>query len=131
MKVVFDENLSPRLARAFQKLFEGECEVITIRDRFNKKTSDITWISDLSSEGKWVVISGDRRITRNQAEYNAFRSSKLVGFFMSKSVYKSPVTKQAARLLILWEDIQTLSDKVEGGALFELPGKAKIRQLKI
>jgi hypothetical protein len=131
LKVVFDENLSPRLARAFQKLFEGECEVITIRDRFNKKTSDITWISDLSSEGKWVVISGDRRITRNQAEYNAFRSSKLVGFFMSKSVYKSSVTKQAARLLILWEDIQTLSDKVEGGALFELPGKAKIRQLKI
>ena len=86
MKVIFDENLSPRLARAFRELFRGECEVIALRERFGSKTSDISWITTLSSEDKWVVISGDRRITRTQAEYNAFRNSKLVGFFMSRSV---------------------------------------------
>ncbi len=50
---------------------------------------------------------------------------------MSSAVYKSPLNKQAARLLTLWEDICTLADRVEGGAMFELPEKGRIKQLKI
>ncbi len=69
-------------------------------------------------------------ITKNRSEYNAFRNSRLVGFFLNAGVYKSPITLQAARLLVLWDDMCELASRVEGGAMYEIPVRAKIRQLK-
>ncbi|ESY16485.1 hypothetical protein X749_31630 [Mesorhizobium sp. LNJC391B00] len=92
----------------------------------------MAWIGQLSTEGRWIVISGDRRITRNKVEYAAFRSSRLVGFFLSKGLYKAPVLKQMERLLALWSTIEKQSEIVAGGAMFELPIKStRIEQLKV
>lgn len=88
------------------------------------------WITALSSEGQWIVISGDRRITRNRTEYNAFRSSNLVGFFLSKGLYKASVIKQMERILALWPTIETQASLLQGGAMFELPMTTiRIKQL--
>jgi hypothetical protein len=119
VKVFFDHNLSPAMARAFRELFKGEHEIVTLRDKFQQDTSDLEWISSLSDEGQWVVISGDRRITRNRAEYNAFRNSRLIGFFLSPGLYKSKVIKQTERILALWDNIEILTRTVEGGAMFD------------
>lgn len=130
MKVLIDENRPPTLARALRELFKGKHDVIHIRDRFGPSVTDVQWISELSAEGRWIVVSGDRRITRNKAEYNAFRASNLVGFFLSKGLYKSPVVKQMERLLALWQTIETQSAIVQGGAMFELPmTTTRIRQM--
>jgi hypothetical protein len=86
----------------------------------------------LNQEGKWVIISGDRRITRNRAEYQAFRSSRLIGFFLSAGLQKSNSIKQMERILALWENIEELCALVEGGAVFELPMKStRVKQLKV
>ncbi len=130
MKVLIDENLPPALARSLHALFAGKHEVVHVRDRFGPGVMDVEWIGQLSSEGRWVVISGDRRITRNKAEYSAFRNSHLVGFFLSKGLYKSPIIKQMERILALWQTIETQSAIVQGGAMFELPmTSAKIKQM--
>ena len=132
MKVFFDHNMSPAMARAFRELFRGEHEVVTLADKFERDTPDVEWINRLSDEGHWVIISGDRRITRNRAEFYAFRNSKLIGFFLSPGLCKSKVTKQMERILVLWENIDILAQRVEGGAMFELPMKGnRARQLKI
>lgn len=132
MKVLIDENLPPALARALAALFAKQHEVIHLRTRFGPGVKDPEWITTLSREGRWVVISGDRRITRNKAEYTVFRNSRLIGFFLSKGLYKSPLTKQAERILALWEGMEALADRVEGGAMFELPMKStRIKQLKV
>jgi PIN like domain len=131
VKFILDEHLPPVLARSLDTLFKGEHEVVALRDKFGQGVTDVEWITSLSHEGRWIIISGDRRITRNKAEYNAFRASRLIGFFLSASVYKSPVNKQAARLLILWDDICEVANRVQGGAMFEIPAKAKVRQLKL
>ena len=68
MKVFFDHNLSFTLARALQGLFNDEHEVVALIDKFPRDISDADWIRNLSNEGHWIVISGDRRITRNHAE---------------------------------------------------------------
>lgn len=131
MKVVVDENLSPALARALNALFVGEHEVVHIRDRFGPGVKDAEWIPALSAEGRWIVISGDRRIARNRAEYHAFRNSRLVGFFLSRGLNKAPVLKQMERILALWNAIETQSQIVAGGAMFELPMRStRIEQLK-
>jgi hypothetical protein len=131
VKVFFDHNMSPALARALRELFHGQHEVTYLSAKFRRDAKDVEWITALSREGRWVVISGDRRITKNRAEYGAFRNSRLVGFFLSKGLYKAPVTKQMERILALWQSIETVSSTVEGGAMFELPMKTNlVKQLK-
>lgn len=131
MKVIFDNNLSPALARALQELFKGQHEIVALRDKFHGAPTDVEWITELSRDGSWVVISGDRRITRNKSEYQAFRNSRLVGFFLSKGLYKSKVTKQMERILALWDAMETIASTVQGGAMFELQMKSvRVQQLK-
>ena len=136
MKIVVDENLPPALARALQAIFlqaifVAEHEIIYLRDRFGPRVTDLEWIETLSRESRWVIISGDRRITRNKAEYNAFRASTLIGFFLSAGLNKARLTKKAERLLALWDGIAALAARMEGGAMFELQMKSKrIGQLK-
>ncbi|MBY5587787.1 hypothetical protein HFO49_09860 [Rhizobium leguminosarum] len=130
MKVLVDENLPPALARSLNALFAGKHEVIHIRNRFGPGVKDVEWIGQLSSEGRWIVISGDRRITRNKAEYNAFRNSNLIGFFLSKGLYKSPIVKQMERILALWQTMEMQAAIVQGGAMFELPmTSTRIKQM--
>ncbi|MDF2371976.1 MAG: DUF5615 family PIN-like protein [Rhizobiaceae bacterium] len=131
MRVLIDENLPPAFARALQELFVKEHEIVHIRTRFGPGVKDLEWIKTLSEEGRWVIISGDRRITRNRVEYNAFRASKLVGFFLSRGLYKSPAIKQMERILALWATIEQQSNLVDGGAMFELPMKSsKLKQMR-
>jgi hypothetical protein len=130
VKVLVDENLPPALARALAALFAGEHDVVHLRDRFGPRVTDLEWISALSGEGGWVVISGDRRITRNRAEYQAFRTSNMIGFFLSASLQKAPILKQMERILALWSVLEQQSALVAGGAMFELPMKSpRLRQL--
>lgn len=131
MRVFFDHNLSPTLARAIHELFSPEHEARALRDKFRPDISDIEWITELSKEGLWIVLSGDRRITRNKAEQAAFRGSRLIGIFMAPSVYKATVAKQAERILTLWSNIEVLANTVAGGAMFELPMTSqRLRQIK-
>jgi hypothetical protein len=132
VNILIDENLPKALARALNALFVGEHGVVHLREKFGPGIKDVEWIEELSREGRWVVISADRRITRNRAEYQVFRNSKLIGFFMSRALYKSKLKKQAERLLALWDGMVDLAKRVEGGAMFELPTKSTTRfpQLK-
>jgi hypothetical protein len=130
VKVVIDENLPPALARGLNALFSGEHDIIHIRDRFGTGAKDTHWIRELSAEGSWIVISGDRKIARVRAERVAFRSSNLVGFFLSRALTKAPLVKQAERILALWSTIEKQAQLVAGGAIFELPMRSlKLRQL--
>jgi hypothetical protein len=127
-----DENLPPALAKALAALFEGAHDIHHIRPYFGPGVKDVDWINQLSRDGRWVIISGDRRITRVHAEYQAFRNSRLVGFFLSKGLYKAPLIKQMERILVLWPSIEQSVAIVAGGAMFELPmSSSRIKQLKI
>jgi len=123
-----DENLSPALAKALNALFVDEHEVIHIRERFGPSVSDPEWIEHMSAEGRWIVISGDRRIAKVKAEQAVFRSSRLIGFFLAPALNAARVTIQMQRLLALWGDIEAIPNSVAGGAMYELPIKGKIRQ---
>ncbi|MBY6243260.1 hypothetical protein [Methylosinus sp. Sm6] len=133
MNILIDEHLPPALARALDELFKGEHKVVHLRDKFGPCVKDVEGIEALSREGRWVIISADRRITKNRAEYHVFRNSRLIGFFMSRALYKSKLTKQAERLLAVWDGMIELAMRVEGGAMFELPMKSTTRfpQLKL
>lgn len=121
MKIVIDENLPPALARALSALFAGEHEITHIRDRYGPSVKDVVWIPELSREGNWVIISGDRGIRRKNAEHAAFRASRLIGFFLSAGLNKAPLVKKAERILALWSNIETFATRSRPGSMYELP----------
>jgi hypothetical protein len=130
VKVIIDENLSPALARALGALFDGEHEIVHIKHKFGTSVKDADWIARLSAEGRWIVISGDSKITKRKAEQAAFRNSRLIGFFFAPALNGAKVTKQMQRLLALWDDIENIAKLVAGGAMYELPISGKTRQLR-
>jgi hypothetical protein len=120
------------MARALRELFRDRHHVTWLAERFRRTATDLEWIQQLSAEGRWVVISGDRRITRNRAEYGAFQNSRLVGFFLSRGLNKAKVIKQFERILAHWDNIETIEGYASGGAIYELPmTTTRIRQLKL
>jgi len=77
------------MARALRELLKGAHDITFLAERFRRDISDVDWIADLSKEGQWIIISTDRRITRNRAEYHAFRNSNLIGLFLSQGLNKA------------------------------------------
>ena len=126
MRFFFDHNMSPAIPRALQELFALEHEIVSLREKFPQDIPDVDWIKALSQEGHWIIVSGDRRITRNKAEYQAFRNSKLTGFFLSPGLAKTSVIKQTERILALWNPITTIASTVQPGAMYELPMKSSL-----
>ena len=119
MKIMVDNDLPYRLADALQCIFYDD-EIVSLRSKFGRANlKDEEWITALASEGEWAVISADRRITKNKIERNAFLSAGLVGFFFSASLKKSPIEKQAARLLTIWPELSAQAALVRSGC-FEI-----------
>lgn len=130
MKVMVDENLPPAMAKALAALFSGRHEVVHLREKFGAAVKDTEWIGALSAEGHWIILSADRRIAKNKAEQQAFKGSKLVGFFLAPGLQKARLTKQMERLMALWETIEKQSELVGGGAMFEIPVRSnRLKQM--
>jgi hypothetical protein len=55
VKVFFDHNMSPAMARAFRELFRKEHEIKFLAEKFNPNTPDVEWITALSQEGQWAA----------------------------------------------------------------------------
>lgn len=90
MKVLVDENLSPALARSLHALFNGDHLIVHVREKFDAGISDIEWIEALNSEGRWAVLSGDRRITRNPQNTTHSEIRNLLDFFSAKASINLP-----------------------------------------
>ena len=125
-----DENLPMAMAKALAALFDGKHEIVHLRQKFGAGVKDTEWIAALNAEGQWIIISGDRQIAKNKAEQQAFKGSKLVGFFLSPGLQKAKLTKQMERLMALWESIEKQAELIGGGAMFEIPMKStKLSQI--
>lgn len=81
---------------------------------------------ELNHEGRWIVLSGDRRISRNKAEQAVFRSSRLIAFIFAPSLQKAPLVKKMERLMVMWARIEQQAGLVGGGAMFEVQMRGEL-----
>ena len=125
MKVLVDNNISPRLAKALSEL-EGPhgVQVVHLKDKFSPNTPDVEWMSALGEEGGWCVLTCDVRISRNPDEVKAWLESGLIVFFLKKPWLKQTFWVQAAELVKRWPMIQEAASKA-------LPGSGFIVSTKI
>lgn len=124
--MIVDENLPPAMARALAALFVDEHTIIHLRDRFGPGVTDLEWIRELNREGGWIVLSGDRRISRNKAEQSVFRASRLIAFVLAPGLQKAPLLKKMERLMVMWARIEQQAGLVDGGAMFEIQMRGEL-----
>jgi hypothetical protein len=121
-----DNDLPPRLARALHVIFEEDGdEVVALRQKFGRSNlKDEEWIPALGAEGRWAVISADQRIAKRKPSRELFIRNGLVGFFFNPGLQKSPLHKQAARLLTVWPQIRAQHGLAANGC-FAVPVKGR------
>lgn len=119
MKLLLDHNMSPRIARALQELFD-EHTILALRDKFRMSATDEEWITALDREGGWAVVTRDLRIRTRPHEKAAMDRSRIVFFFVAGAWTKYTVAETAARLIRLVPKMAAQTDLAERGR-FELP----------
>ena len=128
MKLLFDHNISPRVARAINELIKDSGSLaVPLRDKFSMSTTDEDWIDRLGKEGGWAVISGDRTIAKNRAQRAAWQQTDLVGFFMEPALARLDPLLQTSRLILWLPAIEQQLSLISGPALFFLPVRATSR----
>lgn len=130
VKVLFDHNMPPSIARALHELIRVDGhEAFALRDKFEVDIADTDYFNRLGANGDWIVISKDLKNTRKKAEKAAILNNKIVAFYLSKGLQKKRVNEQAAAILWHWDKIVTQRNIIERG-LFQLPeNRSKFRQL--
>jgi PIN domain-containing protein len=120
LKLLLDNDLSPRIARCLQALFIDDHKIVALREKFPENTTDVEWISALDQEGGWAVVTKDLHIRTRPHERKALDKSNLIYFFLSGAWRKYTVDEMAVRLIRLIPKIEAQTALAASGR-FELP----------
>lgn len=136
MKFFFDNNLSPHLARAVGAAsYRDNVEVVPLRDKFSPSISDSEWLGNLSKEGGWTIVSGDRRVRTRPEERAAWRQAGLTTFFLSQKTWHTNTYWEIVwHFFRWWPVIVDQADRVQAGAAYEVPygySKGRLKQLPL
>ena len=125
MKFLFDNNLSPDMAKGLRELRQtyGE-EIVHLKERFREDVKDAEWLGALINEGGWAVISADR-FKKSSAERQAIMNPKVTVFVLAKGFGKMRYWPKTKAMVNQWEDISRIATITEGG-LYEVRARGKI-----
>ena len=120
MKLLLDHNLAPRIARALNALFDGEHQIVALRDKFSPNTTDAAWIDVLDQDRGWAVLTRDIHLRTRPHERAALDRARVVFFFLAGSWKSFTVEETAVRLIRLMPKMAAQTSLAESGR-FELP----------
>lgn len=130
MKFFFDNNLSPDLARGLATLRSpyGE-EIVHLRDRYDDgATPDTSWLSDLTADGGWIVLSTDR-FKKNSAERQAILNPGITVVMFTSSFARQPRWKKTMIMINRWEEIVEATKGRGRGCCFKIRLRGKIERI--
>ena len=118
----FCDNCVPlRLARAINELERPDHDVVHLQDKFDASISDHDWLSGLTAEGAWVIVSADKRILRSPHLKGVWHKSGLTGFFLKNPWTRRQLWEQAWMLIRRWPDIRNAASTMSVGSGFFVP----------
>ncbi len=131
MRFIFDANLSPRLPRALNQLYAPDKHAIVAHvDKFKHDAKDPDWISALSKEGNWIILSCDL-FKKNPIEREAIANCGLLVYVMTKGWGNLGFDDKAWKLVRWWPRIVQHAE-VSAPAPYcfapKISGKGKIEQ---
>ena len=105
MRIVFDENLSPRFAEILSLCYKN-VDATSVKRMGMTGSKDITLLETLASQRPLPVFVGsDVNITRRGDERKALRESQVNYILFDSNLFDMKFPEQAWRLIKLWPDI--------------------------
>ncbi len=128
MRLFFDNNLSPKLARSLDVLVQPEHRVVHLKERFAAHTADEVWMRALAAEPDWVIVSGDLQIRKNPHEIKAWQEAGHTTFFLKKGWIDLPFWDQAWKFAKVFPDLIATAERARKGRAFFITPNAKIEE---
>lgn len=121
VKVLFDHNMSPLIARALNVIVAPEGHLaIPLRDKFSIQIDDASYFTALGKDDDWIVISKDVKNAKRAPEREAIMRSGVLAFYLEPSVQRLKITEQAATILWQWDKLVSHRKTTRNG-LFLIP----------
>jgi hypothetical protein len=119
--------MPPKLAKTLNFL-EGDDGITVehLKEKFPPNTPDIEWITKLSKEGKWFIITQDNQIRKRSLEKKAWRESHIPIIFLQKSWIKLNLWEMAWRLIKYWPDLKETVTRNRKNESFQLTINGKV-----
>ncbi len=127
MTFFFDNNLSPKLAKAINELDEVY-PIIHLRDIFPADTEDEIWLRHVGNNNM-VLVSRDTKIRKHPAEINAIRKHRIGAFFLIGKKYTK--WQGIRQLICAWEEIRTLVSETTKPFVFQVSLRGKITRISL
>jgi hypothetical protein len=112
LKLFFDSTSSPKLPRLLREFYAWDyphLEATQLYDKFSSdQNDDPVWLSALSAEGGWIVVSEDRAKSSRRSQLPLICANlKITHILVSPSLKKFADMKQA--IVECWRDVVALS----------------------
>ena len=127
MTFFFDNNLSPKLAKAINELDEVY-SIIHLRDLFPADTEDEIWLSHVG-KNNMVLVTRDTKIRKHPAEINAIRTHRIGAFFLIGKKYTK--WQGIRQLICAWEEIRSLGSGTTRPFAFQVSLRGRIKRLDL
>ncbi len=122
MTYFFDNTFPPRLAEIIKIL---GVDTHHLQDDFPPGTLDVDWIPEVGKRG-WVVITGDRGISKKPAERKALEEANVISVFMAKGFTTKPIFELVSLFIKWWPDIEHAVERVKPGTSLEVNPNGKV-----
>lgn len=133
MRFFLDNNIPPPFLDVLRSLSSHEHreDVIEHLRRFFKESDEDTyWLAELKKLGDdWIIVCGDKRITRSPQEQAAWLAAGLTTFFLWKGWMHLSLWDMASRLVRTWPEIRKAAAKAKAGTGFKVKPDGKIEEL--
>lgn len=125
MTLLFDNNLSPDLADAFEHLGVSAKHLSA---EFAPDAKDSEWIPQAAQRG-FVIVTCDCNIQKREAEREVYRRNRMRGLFLARAFAGMRLLDQAKWLLWRWEEIEKVLNTAKPGEAYLVKQKGVIRPL--
>jgi hypothetical protein len=126
-----DENFIARVGQML-RIFDEAHQIILFSERFPKGTPDTEWIARIGDwDVKPVIMGGDGRILRNEAERRVLVEVGCTFVFLSPGWTNTPIHEYAWKLLKYWPKIVIEAEKCTRQAVVEVTINGKIRKYSV
>ena len=122
MTFFFDNTFPPQLAEILRILGVDACH---LQDSFPADTDDVEWLPVIGGKG-WVVITGDRGISKKPAERRVLEEANVIAVFMAKGFTTKPIFELVSLFIRWWPEIERAVGRVKLGTALEVNPNGKV-----
>jgi hypothetical protein len=96
-----------------------------LQEDFPANTPDIDWLPEIGRKG-WVVVTGDRRISKKPPERKALEEANVIAVFMAKGFTLKKRFDMVSSFIKWWPDIERAVAHVKPGTSLEVGVNGKV-----